>query len=411
MATLTQRLIVISDLHLGSRVGVHIGSQERLPEVRREGAAACAAFLRSVVLPAGDRTHLVFLGDMFELRDHPAQNGGPEPATPAGGGLDEEWAIHRLGALARAYPDFFEALAACLDAGCHLDIVPGNHDMALARPAVRQCLDELLGQPAEGSRLQVHPWLYVVPGLLYAEHGHQHHDLNRFPTVLVPGRFDDPDRDFIAPLAAWHSAAHAPAHGGPARGGPTHSAPPRRVPAFHALAKAILDSRRHEHAARSVAYRSAIDTHAGDIGLRADVVTQLHDLSRFRLTAVALRLIRKILSRRLRTSPDAYLIAAASSAHRLLTRRGLAVPIYAFGHTHHARVVKLDEHAWYANAGTWSAEVRGTGLDRDDAGLFPYLDIAAGVTFEALKYWRWPVEQAPVDSLALPARSAVSRWD
>jgi hypothetical protein len=58
----------------------------------------------------------------------------------------------------------------------------------LGRTPVQRHLRRLLaragGIAEDAVDLTVYPWLYYVPGLLYAEHGHQYHDLNSFPALV-----------------------------------------------------------------------------------------------------------------------------------------------------------------------------------------------------------------------------------
>jgi UDP-2,3-diacylglucosamine pyrophosphatase LpxH len=311
--------IIVSDLHLGAD---HPGG--------RNGAAAFRAFLITRVLPAAARVHLVFLGDMFELRDAP----------DAARALDD---------LAAGFPELFATLAECLRRGCRLHLVPGNHDAELSGDHLAALL---------GHSIEFHQWFYTVPGVLYAEHGHQHHDLNRFPTLLAAGRY-------VPPLAAWH----------------------QRGPA--GLLRAVITARRGERAARSTRYQALIDEYAHRTDLPERLVTEVHRVSGFGVLRTARRLVKRALSPRLRARPDAYLVAAAATIHRLAAAAGQTVPIYAFGHTHHARTVPLGDDAWYANTGTWCAEIRGDGPDRSDPALFPYLEIPAEGSGWELRYWRW----------------------
>lgn len=309
-----RRLVAVSDLHLGTP-----GS----------GADAFTSFLAS--LPsASAESRLLFLGDMFEL------------LGPAGQATRVRARI-RLDQLADRYPELFTAIRDCLRRGWSLDVVPGNHDMALALPSVHRHLAALVGP------LALHPWLYYVPGVVYAEHGHQHHDLNRFPTVLEPFA-----HHFVPPLGHWHG---------------------RPSPA---VLLAALRSRSLETTAHQDGYRVRLRTYADSLGLPPDLVLALHDTSRFRLVATAGRLARRAaatLLRRVDDPTDGYLVAAAKRVHTALVAAGFAVPTYLFGHTHHARVLTLDPDARYVNTGTWSQGRR-----------CPYADLAPGAA-PALRYW------------------------
>jgi hypothetical protein len=328
-----RRLVFVSDLHLDVRP----------VEAGRDAAAAFTEFLSAELLPdPGTGAGLVLLGDSFELLD-------------AG---DEAAAVARIDQIAAAHPELFARLGDCLRRGWRLEVIPGNHDMALALPRVQRRLDTLLG-PTD--RMRVWPWLFRTPGLVYAEHGHQHHDLNRFPTVLAPYDRRRPERLFEPPLAAW-------------RGGP------RR------LLRAVADSRRAERTTAHAPYRARLSEQAAQVGLPLDVVIRLHRLSRFRPQATLARLARRRLRR---VPPDSYLIAAARHIHEVLSAAGHPVPAYVFGHTHRARAEPLVDGAWYLNTGTWSADVRGDGPDRDDPDLFPYVELRAGAV-PTVRYWRRP---------------------
>lgn len=93
-------------------------------------------------------------------------------------------------------PDFFAGLRRFLGAGFPIDVVSGNHDVDLVRPAVRTRLRELLGTgggEGDGGGVRFHPWIYYVPGVLYAEHGHQHAALSAFTRVVAPYLPGDPE--------------------------------------------------------------------------------------------------------------------------------------------------------------------------------------------------------------------------
>jgi UDP-2,3-diacylglucosamine pyrophosphatase LpxH len=317
-----QRVVAVSDLHLGAA---------------GRGADAFTSFLSNLPRTPHE-SRLLLLGDMFELLS---------PAGPA----TEARARIRLDQLAARYPDLFTAMRGCLRRGWSLDVVPGNHDMAIALPSVHRHLAALV---AQGNPLRVHPWLYYLPGMVYAEHGHQHHDLNRFPTVLDPFDPRHPDRLFVPPLGRWH-------------GRPTP-----------AVLMAAARSRSLETAAGQDPYRGTLRTYAKSLGLPPYLVLALHDTSSFRVSGTAERLARRgatSLVRRVHDSTDGYLVEAAKRVHAALVAAGFAVPVYLFGHTHRARVVPLDPNARYINTGTWA-----------DGLHFPYAELVPGAE-PTLRYW------------------------
>src|SRR5437660_10473631 len=49
--------------------------------------------------------------------------------------------------------------------------------------------------------MRFYPWICYVPGVLYAEHGHQYHDINWFATLLQPYRPQDPAQIELPPAS------------------------------------------------------------------------------------------------------------------------------------------------------------------------------------------------------------------
>ena len=200
MAALS-RLVLVSDLHLG----------DGGPGEAFDRDEALCAFLCQL---AGDRdvTGVVLLGDTFDLVEGSAADRAIDATSRA---------VARLDDIAAAHPDVLAAMAALLRAGKDLTVVRGNHDVELVRPQVRVRLAGLLGAAearapgvaSEGGakgggragRLIFTPWLLHLPGMLLAEHGHQHHDINRFDRQMWP--FPTSPTEAARP--------HAGAEGGP----------------------------------------------------------------------------------------------------------------------------------------------------------------------------------------------------
>lgn len=312
-------LVIVSDLHLGggpSAGALGAGFSDEFADDQ-----AFSDFLSWLGLRP--RCRLVFLGDAFDFLR--------VPVTGARTGLfarcDAE-AVAQLDQIAAAHPAVMEALSAALTAGVHVDFVAGNHDAELIRPAVQERLCALLG-----TQVRFHPWVLYIRGLLYAEHGHHHHDINTFARPLCPyankgGRLERPPAARLGDLRRLSAG----------RGGLWRDAlsglyghPPAR-------------SRAEYHARLVPAY-------ADELGLPARVVAQLHDLASFSLTGIVRRLVR---TRLWRDGSPGYLPPAAAAVHDLMARNQLAVPFYAFGHTHTAMHVPLGTGASYLNSGTWS---------------------------------------------------------
>ena len=342
---------MVSDLHLGTG-GDRRGTGEAFVELL--DAIADTA-------PEADR-HLVLLGDTFDL---PGDDG----------------AAARLEALAVRHPGVLAALRRTLATGTHLEVVCGNHDAALARPAVRAVLLRLLTLPPRSwpapqpGRVRVHPWMLHVRGVFHAEHGHQHHDVHRVPTLLSQPSSAGP---MESPLSAWTRAAG---------GGP--------LDRLNGVRRAVRDVRRAERLAAAPTHLALVDAEAARTDLPVDAGRALARTSRFRTLPVALDVGRRVAARRLGLEhPGARLYRAAARVHAVLDEHGAAVPSLVFGHAHRAdhRVI-AGTSAGYLNTGTWSDDVRGRGPDQHDDRLFPYVRIDAtggdgGVTTQAaLHYW------------------------
>ncbi len=179
-----ERLVLLSDLHLGSgaeAAGWGPGFADEF-----DGDDAFPEFLAYLSTRDDPPDRLVLLGDTVDFLRVPVS--GSRAGLYAR--TDAE-AVGQLDRVALAHPRVFAALAEALRAGVAIDVVVGNHDLELARPAVRDRLRALLlpaGSAAAAGRLRVHQWGYHLPGLLYAEHGNHFHDINTVHRPLQPFR-------------------------------------------------------------------------------------------------------------------------------------------------------------------------------------------------------------------------------
>ncbi len=313
-------LVIVSDLHLGG--GLQAGSWGRGFSDEFADDHEFADFLGW--LSARRECRLVFLGDAFDFLR--------VPVTGARTGLfarSDAEAVAQLDMIAAAHPAVVRALSAALAAGVRVDFVSGNHDAELIRPAVRERLCTLLG-----AAVGFVSWILYIPGVLYAEHGHHHHDINAFARPLCPyarkgGRLERPPAAWLGDLRRiaagpgrwWRDAA---------AGLPGRAAASRRASYLADL----------------------LPSHAAEIGLPAGVLAELHRLASFSPLGAGRRLAAKPFRR---GGGHGYLPASAAAVHALLARNQLAVPFYAFGHTHAAMRLPLGLNAWYLNSGTWSA--------------------------------------------------------
>ena len=341
----------VSDLHLGPG-----------PD-HRGTAAALVEFLGVIedTRPEVDRS-IVLLGDSFDL---------PYDDT----------ASASLSAIARRHADVFAALRRARSAGVDIEVVCGNHDTALARPAVRDVLHQLLSSgdgswpaPAHGV-VRVHPWWLHQPQVFYAEHGHQHHDVHRVPTLLEQSVSSSPTYSLL-------TALFTPAGTGPVR-------------QLHAVTRAVMATRAAERRATGAPYLALVDEQASWAALPVPAAHALARASRFRTVAAAVGVSRRVLSRRVGVGPRGPVLwQAAARVHSTLELYGAPVPTVLFGHTHRAEKQGIaGTSACYLNTGTWSDDVRGDGPDRGDDRLFPYVrvdavDVDGVVTAHAsLRYW------------------------
>jgi UDP-2,3-diacylglucosamine pyrophosphatase LpxH len=284
---------------------------------------------------AQSETRLVLLGDLFDFLLTPA----PGQRLPARPDPTETGALARLERIAAAHPEVIEALGRFARAGAGIDLVAGNHDIELVRPAVQARVRALLGDPPE-DRLRFCPWFVYIPGLMYAEHGQQHRELNAFSTLLDPYRGSD---EIDLPLGSLLAAGTWP----------------------NLVAAAV------RFAARGVSPRESGRVRR----YRADVLGQqitrlgLDHETLVALDAVTPRTAGAMLLRLARHGRQQSFVQsrAAKRIHRLLERGSHDVPFYVFGHTHVAErhaVVRGHEVPLYLNAGTWSRlrpdETKGT---------------------------------------------------
>ncbi len=354
------RVLIVGDLHMAAG-----------PRDPFDGDQRFAGFLASQ-LRGGPPPRLIILGDLFDFVLTPAAGreltDRPDP-TEAG-------ALERLESIAAAHPDVIEALAAFADGGGTIDFVPGNHDIELVRPAVRRRLWALLGDPPS-DRLQFHPWIVHVPGVLYAEHGHQHHDLNAFATLLEPYRNGN-ELDLPLGTHLTHLQAHAPA------GALVH-----RVRLAGGLCRRAVSISEHVRLRR---YRAGgLDGEAARVGLDPPTLAALDAVTPRTPAALAVRLGRRSLATK--SNPASTTHRAAARIHRLLALQGRDVAFYAFGHTHIAErrpVLSGPGTPLYLNPGTWSQLRRGP-----EARPCPYLEINLDSVPPVADLLSWEGGQAP----------------
>lgn len=397
-------LTILSDLHLSTGPYLASGSPDPLEQFFADQAFAhFLEYLIGSLSRENQPGRLLFLGDFLDFlhaRLEPIREKHVLDIDTS-----ETTAHQKLERIFAGHPVFFEALGRLAAAGFHIDLVPGNHDIDLMRPAIQSHFTDLLakaGRQAEiASKVHFFAWLYTIPGLLYAEHGNQYHDLNSFPTLLSPYHPSRPDA-LELPLGSYFDIffhhlverVGAPEQGirSPilylARKYIRH--PANLILAFPdvfwfawRMLQIIAYWASPGCEARRKAYQTGVlAEYAAGLDLSIKTVLSLDRLCAAPDARMLLRLIRKLLP------PGGqpllhggYLFQAARSIHQLLQAEGCPVPFYVFGHSHQATGLPLPSgdgigpgpSACFLNTGTWSeAPFSSAGRTRN---TFPFIQI------------------------------------
>jgi UDP-2,3-diacylglucosamine pyrophosphatase LpxH len=229
-------LLVISDLHLGEKVG-----SGRAPDPRTE--QALVQFLRHHAHhPRGGRPwRLVINGDAVDLvgiclmpEEADWLTGLDEDDHQYGLGEHSMASTLKLGKVVEAHEGVFRALAEFVGCGHDIVMVLGNHDAELHWPAAQQLLRDVLRtlwSQSDDSRqtgarsaddvagaITFHSWFYLEKGVAWIEHGHQYDPYCSFDDVLEPAtdehRIDPNVGGAILRYVANHFTADASEHWG-----------------------------------------------------------------------------------------------------------------------------------------------------------------------------------------------------
>ena len=332
--------MLVGDLHL---TDVPTPAAQRLAEVAGTLAARADTGRGSV--------SLVLMGDVFDfvqvgsgtrdMLDGRLAQGDPET-------------LAKLERIARANGEALTALGRIALAGGTVELLAGNHDRELARPAVQKRIRDLALPPdapaAARARIAFHPFAIYIPGVLYAEHGHRYHAINASPPALR-AHLDGTDERVDHPLGSLLTAIQA---------GAQRDARARAREAAQ-LAPALLGSLARALAARQ---RPPARTIEGDQRLLAEVaettglpVSAVSAIDRLAPPEVGLR---RMLG--LAASDEPSMARAARDVHAALSAAAVAAPFYCFGHTHVAdrRALDADASAEYLNAGAFGLEADAT---------------------------------------------------
>ncbi len=383
-------IIVVGDLHLARGHDPVTGKADPNDHFLHDDAFA--RFLDDVrgrAAKKNQRPRLLILGDFFDFL-----HVGSDPAAPTAGHPEtsDRATLAKLEQIAAGHPAVFAALARFVSAGLPLDIVPGNHDIELVRPSTQEGFTNLLMRfgclPESKNLISFHPWIYFVPGLLYAEHGHQYHDINAFVTLLEPFQHHGTNNIQLPPgsfldlyllnLLAVRDPP-VPSSGSSTRGLVralrAHSILVLRTLPLHArylrlIFRSLMSQTGTGEAKRQSYRKNVLRPFADQLGLSHETLVAIDELSAHAIAKMWSRLLRKLvfaplpfLRARLGGSParltqktPGYLHDPAAAIHRILEAKGQAVPFYAFGHTHHAEQRPLgtpNTVPYYINGGSW----------------------------------------------------------
>lgn len=367
-AAQTDVIIALSDLHLGPGTDTRTGLSDSLEQFHRDEAfARLIDVLLGQAGADGRPRRLLLLGDLFDLPRLGAALRAPRSPS------DADFCAMVDRALAGHAP-VAEALRRAVAAGHRLDIVPGNHDLALMRPAVFQRLVRVLGADETG-QIGIHPWLFYSPGLLYAEHGQQYHDINAAPALLRLA--SEPEAPVLGALFDEFVLGRLSRTDGSSERHRWRGAVNRVAAVTRLLTggiRAVLRARRSLPPADLERYRAReLRRYAAEVGLPEDALRDIDAISRDLTRALPRRIVgaatigplRRALSPfglhiQARTvGRDATSTRMQSAARRIdgiLRDHDAAVPFYLFGHTHRAEDRPLSSASQlprYIDTGTW----------------------------------------------------------
>jgi UDP-2,3-diacylglucosamine pyrophosphatase LpxH len=208
---ITESLLVLSDVHLGSDLN-DFGLPIRRSRSVDEDLVKLITHYRSVARPI-DCWNLVVAGDFIDFAGMTVRADGVDLATER----SEEERQHGLGnavdhvrvklrLVVERHGDVFDALAGFVADGHALTFIHGNHDLEFHWDAVKEDLRALLFARAPAApnhvvdestfnaRITFCPWFFQVAGLAYIEHGHQYDAFCASQYVMAPLSAADPRR-------------------------------------------------------------------------------------------------------------------------------------------------------------------------------------------------------------------------
>ncbi|HEX6291417.1 MAG TPA: hypothetical protein VFZ66_19695 [Herpetosiphonaceae bacterium] len=177
-------IVIVSDFHMSSGYNQRTGTFSRNEDFFYD--AAFERFIDKLIAQAQREQRgwrLVILGDFVDFLQVERPRNHDNITSSAD-------TVSKLEEIARGHVRIFASLARFIDAGHVVDLVIGNHDIEFIWPDVQARFKQLIAQHARAddaaAQITVHPWIFYVPGVLYAEHGQQYDIYNSFATLLQP---------------------------------------------------------------------------------------------------------------------------------------------------------------------------------------------------------------------------------
>lgn len=179
-------IVIISDLHMSAGRDDCTGTFDRNEDFFYDGAfGRFIDYLIERAQAKERRLRLVILGDFVDfLQVDPEKASGHEI-----GDTSSESTLAKLEIISRGHKTVFRALGNFIKEGHLLDIVLGNHDVEFVWSDVQNRFREVVSRYAGsdvGDSIAFHRWIFYVPGVVYADHGHQYDARNSFINPSAP---------------------------------------------------------------------------------------------------------------------------------------------------------------------------------------------------------------------------------
>jgi len=384
-------------------------------------------FVNYLILEAQRLNHqvnLVLLGDVFDFLHTP---GGSEHGHEKIE-LTESDALIRLEKINTGHSQFFKALGRLISTDHKISILPGNHDAALLWPAVQEKLSKLIflhsSPGCPDPPFTFYPWFFYLPGVIYAEHGQQYHNINAFTTLLKPFS-SQPSSEIEETLGACLDRRQMElsySHSSENEFYSDRSDYPLR--AYLKLAKLLgslpIQWRFVKRLVSLLWMRTSQDTITRRMNYLKETLPEFAQQTSLpsttlesidRLSQVSnIKILQQILYRRIIYTPasskDHYLYHAVEAISELLKRVNRGVPYYVFGHSHLHQQIPLgndpDNKEFFLNTGSWAMPLFTPPAVSKKRIKFPYVSInqiPGGLPPEAkLMIWNENRQQAePAD--------------